>query len=1157
MSFRELFKKEKIKTFAKNVIIPKELQVKSETFSKEQLKALSDKRTISKLLFYRTYMEDTENDDMGLYTMGDGRIGAVFAVTPPPYLSENIENLVINALSLIVKNETVVHINAFKGRNIKDKIEEYVDLKNTSQKLNIGHPELIKDFVQNRAEYYNKWRTESVMQKDADFRIANFTHMVSILFPYDTDEFTIRQQYNQILGVLRDIGGEKLPAGKFIPILREILNPELEEYSFSNDTMTKINKQIARRCRIKLSERDGTLTLGEKGNWKAKVLTTEKFPHEVDLFTFQSAFFDPMGNDYQINLPCPFMLSLVVKFKDIEKRRKKVLSKAKWNIGQLSGLGLIVEKKMPEIKIRRQESEDVIYYIDQMGEVTLDAMFTLTVFEQNENKLDQYVGAIKKSFEQIPGRWILKEETYSQIAYEAFLMSLPLQNSEVIHDNIDRMDINFRSNNAQIAPLVGGFKGIGKPVHTYLDRTGQFMSIDYFASKTNYNICAVGPMGSGKSFFANDFHSQGLASGWDIRMIDFGRSYEKYCKTIGGQFLEFPRDNDRCLNFFTHINTKKIVDDGGKEKEMIHEDEFETLVPVVGLMLGLELRNIYKDETSTPSDKLMLSIITRFIIKGIERAFEIDGKKAGMKQVREALIEFRQELVQKEKESQSNSTAIIGYLDQIIIGLENYSLPGAPFYKYFNGTNNLDIKSKYLVTELDDIADSPIMPVIAMSILQRMAQEAFIEYLKDKKTKRVIGVDEAWRVLDSRLFVNFLEDFARRIRKYSGITMIITQRLEDFSINASAEAMFETAAWKVFLPQEAESIEKAVHKGSLSMNTFQVNLMKSAKSKKPHYNEAVIKHGDIMFIALLKVTPDDYWLFTTDPGERALIDDVMEQKDLSLSDAIWYLARKSEGYKDSEILYKLSSRNTSTKENIDWDAFFKDAIKDDSIVLSKQGIFDSSNKNEKIQNELFVKIKDTKQVYSREFFVEAAKDKGYYLDIRKKSLNKIFEYLQKQDEGLKTSINVDIFDIKDKDFKEYFVSVIDNMGEYKKDLLIEIKLDYETKENMKELISFSKDLKKHDVQIVFDNVSPEQVDLASLIEIHPKQLKINVEIVENISNDAQRKNNFKSIIYLLKQSLDVEIVFTRIENDTHIELAREFDVELIQGYALEKPILVY
>lgn len=1146
-SFRKIA--QKIKKF----ITPNELLEYNQGLTTEQLKALSERSTISKMIFHRYYFENEikGSEPIGLYRMGDGRFGCIFEITPPPYLSEAVENNIISVLSLIVKDDTIVYINGFGSTNIQNHIESYTENHRIDKKINLKNPQMLEDFVENKTNYLNRWRDESIMGKDSDLRVRDIRNTISILFPYDMDQLLLEEQYFQILGVLKSMGGRKLPANEFIPLIEEFINPERGKYPVSNDSMSKINVQLTKGAAVRLDDDSGIMYFGEKESWKAKVLTTDKYPPSVDLFTMQNAFFDVMGNDIQSNIPGPFMATLTIRFNEIEKRRKEALSKARHNYKHTASLGVKLEKIFPDIKTLKDESAAVIDWITQAGEIPLDAKYDIIIWEKEISKLNLSVGALKKSFEQIPGRWILKEESFSQIAFQIFLQSIPLNYSQMFQDNIKKMDMTFKANNAQIAPLINGFGGIIRkyPTHLYIDRLGKIVPIDYFASNENYNVVIIGPQGSGKSVFSNDFQYNGLTASWDIRMIDFGRTYERMSNDIGGEFLEFVSNNEKCLNFFTYINTKTIIVHN-EEREVIHEDEFETIIPVVGLMMGVQLRDI-QGQKETQKDKMILTVMASYVKRAVEMAFKIDQRGAGMKQVRESLISFRDELSETKEKIEKNLPHI-NLLNDMTVALENYALPRGLYYKYYNGTNNVNITAKHFIAELDDIADSPVMPVIVMGLLQRMAQEAFIGYLKDKKTSRVIGVDEAWRVLDKPIFASFLEDFARRIRKYNGITLIITQRVGDFykHENSAAQTIYETASFKVFLPQGSEAIDIAIAKKHLVLNRFQTELMRSLKKKTPHYNEFMIKYGDAVFIGLLKLNPDDYWTFTSNPRDRAMIDDVINSRNYSLSDAVWYMARKSEGLKEEEIQYRMQLRSKKNKETVDWDDFFANILDNNGIKIAKQFIYDVETQDI-AGKELLIRATYKGNIYSSAFFKDKAKERGVYLDIAKIFIDRCFEYARASDiKDARITINIDIDEIKNEKFSKQLLQNIDLLeDELKTRLIFDVVLDYNTKDNLNSLLSFALELKKRGVEIALDNIDFGYLDIKTLIQLNPSEFKINVDDLKDFMKDEISRNHIKSLIFsLLNFSGNAKTVLVKIESKEDEEIAREFNIKYVQGY---------
>ena len=1143
-------------------IFPTKVKGEHNVLKKMQLDAMSERSTVSQLIFHRTYVEeDTDTKKpFGYYIMGDQKYGIVFEVDPPSYLSNDIENLIISALSLVVKDDTVVHINTFGSNNIDNTMDTYKKLKevNRKKKINLKNPEKVESFIDNQEKYFKKWTKESILGSEGDMRVRNLRNTVSILFPYDTDIEAVKKQYFQLMGILGELNPRCLPASEFIPLIKEFIAPQLERFPDSNDYMTTINKQITNGSDILLDEDNGNIYLGSNKEYTGRVLTTEKYPPSIDLFTYQNAFFDVMGNDAQMNIPNKFMLSLTIEFSKIEKTRKKILKKAKGNYKNIAPLGPKIEKILPDIKILKLESEQAIYILDQLGENAVKGKWDIFVLDEDESVVEQTIGQLKKSFESIPGRWLLKEETFSKIAFQILLQSIPLNYSQIFQDNVKKQDMMFKSNTAQIAPLLSDVKGIGgNPTHFFIGRTGQIVGIDFFASKQNYNIVITGPQGSGKSVLGNYIQMAGLAAGWDIRMIDFGRTYEKLNKNIGGQFIEFKKNNNLCLNFFTFINTTVVADLATrKEIEVIDPDEFDTIVPMVGLMMSISLRNIYKLDSTSEKEKLELAAISTFVKRGLVRAFEMAGREAGMREVGLALEKMREEYINEDAQNNVDSIRILGLM---VNALHSYTNERGEFFKYYNGENNVNIKSKHLIAELDDISDSPMLPVVAMGLLQRMAQEAFIEYLKDKDTARLIGVDEAWKVLDSPIFSAFLEDFARRIRKYRGITLILTQTASEFYKNSASKVIYDTASFKLTLPTSSDMIETAIKDGCIDgKNKFSVNLMKSLKFRKPHYNEVHIKYADAQFVVCMKLTPDDYWTFTSDPEDRSRIDRVMQEKSFDLNDTIWYLARKSEGMREDQITYLLSQKDKGSKANEEWDTFFTDALHGKKIKVASQGIYNVENRAnpKKDAEELFMRLESKGHVYSNSYFKEAAISRGFYIDISKQFIDRSLDYLMQSNKESQISINLDILEIKNKDFTEHLFERIEELGERKSQLIFDVVLNYDTKENIKTLLEFANKAKNYGVNIAFDNIDFSHLDIRTLLQIKPRQFKINLEDLRELLEDEVSANYAKSLVYSLLQTgkaNNTKTVFVKVEDEEDLDLLEEFEVKYAQGYKYDRP----
>jgi len=1131
----------------KSYFLPRGMEHDPKAFTKMQLLALADKRTISKLLFYRSYLVDTESD-LAFFAMHDGRIGIAFKVTNPIFLTDKTENVILNVLAAIVNDDTIAHIDTLAGRDIKDTMDRF-NATEQIQKVKIKYPEKLKEISAQKTQSFYDWTEQSMMGKDADFRMRNFTHIVSVLFPRNLDKESIVKQSNEIYGILKEnFNAVVANDDDMVAFVQEVLDPSKKTYDKTGDPITTIHKRMAKGASVNAEdELNGVIQLNN--GWMAKVLTTEKYPKEVDAFGYQSIFFDPLGNDFQIKLPCPFLLSLTIRFTNVEKQRKKVLAKAEWNIGQLSGLPLIIEKKKPEIKERRKEAEAVISYITELGEIVLDASWSLTVYENNRNRLEQYIALMKGSFSTYPGRWIVSEERFANIGFYIMLMGLPLNYSEALHSSIDKFDKNFKSNNAQIAPLIGGYKGNGSyPTHVYADRTGQTVAIDYFESKENYNVTIVGPMGTGKSFFTNHFVVNGLRAGWEIRMVDFGRSYQKSCASLGGQFVEFDRKSKLCLNFFTHLQTVQEIDENGRMRTLIDPDEIEAIIPIIGLMMGVSLKEIYKNTDSSSSEKLELSVMSTYVAEAVKEAFIRHRHEAGMKEVSQVLDEYYKKILEDYNNAPSKISDLLSFM---VTSLRPYSSPTGQYYKYFNGTNNINLDSSFFILELDDIATSPLMPVVAMSFLQRTAQEAFIGYLKDKNTARVIGVDEAHKVIPNEIFAKYFDDFGRRIRKYRGIPVLITQSLEDYFVNRSISVFFELASYKIFLRQKAESIANAIKKDYLILNPFKQKLIESVALKTPYYNEFYMRHGDLDFVGILKVNADEYWTYTSNPKDRAITDDVMAKYNLNLNEALWVLARVTEGMSYDKAIYELNKKESKSGTK-DWDSFFQWITENESVYLAKQDVLKNNDKEKPIYQELFMRLKDKNEViYNPGIFMIAAQEKGYYQKLRKVFYDKAMRYIINQkNEAIIYTINIDYIDMNDEDFLHSLYIMAQKLGDKVSNVLLELKLDYETRENFDVVMHFADIVHKHGFTIGFDNVILDQIDFKSFISISPKLFKIDAKAITEIVDG--NKLMFKNFIASLTDAVGISVVATKVESQIDIDDAIELGIDLFQGWFVKK-----
>lgn len=891
----------KIKNISEKIIKSfmsfKEISDSTSSAPLAQLNALSQQHTLSQLLFYR-YAQDVELEDnkiVSLYTMDDKRQGIIFQVTAPVFLGDKNERDMHEFFNSIEMNNVIVHINTFASRNIKGLVEDYKAYHNL-EKANVKRRDILKELVNKRAEAMHRWVSEPMGRNGV--RVRNFVNTISILFPKDTPLDEIINIYIKTETLLLNYNPRNFEPESLVTLLSEFLKPDELITNKIIDEHQVLNTQIATGAKWNLNQDNGIMNIGEK--WKGITLTTEKFPKYLTAFDFQSAFFNPFGKDAIMALPCPFICSLVIAFEDVKTNAKKTLKKAQWNVGHLHLVPSKDEKQNPSIRKKREENENIVKYISENNEFPVKAQWSLTVFDDSEKKLAKNTNEIKKKFKEmsIDGNgWILKEESYSGISFQSMLMGLPLQYSQILRDNLKRFRVLFKSNNSQIAPLIGGNTGHRNPFLAFCDRTGQLIFLNFLESLKNYNVTVVGPSGTGKSVFLNELNTMAVTANALVRIVDIGDSYKNTTNAIGGKFVEFADDVVLCFNFFTNIQTEEEEFEG-EIIEKVHGEELSTIVPIIGAMLKMNLRaSSSENQLNDPKLKPIVTILE----EAIQVAYSRQGRTASMQTIWEYLIELREIYFNR------NQQNIYELLDLMIIGLHDYVVrvddTGRKLIgknqQYFNGVNNIEFDSSMFVFEMEKLTKKgdDLLIVISMIVMHQMANEAY--FRRDRV--KIIGIDEAKRVLRITLFADFLDDVSRRIRKYDGILVILTQYIKDFFANASSEGLFEGASFNIFLEQEEDSIEEAAFSGKLTMNDGQIALMKSVKARTPYYNEFMVKYGSSYMVLLNKLDSLAFWLYTTKGEHKNKIADVCARYELvDTAEGAWFMALITDGMSEED-----------------------------------------------------------------------------------------------------------------------------------------------------------------------------------------------------------------------------------------------------------------
>jgi diguanylate cyclase (GGDEF)-like protein len=137
------------------------------------------------------------------------------------------------------------------------------------------------------------------------------------------------------------------------------------------------------------------------------------------------------------------------------------------------------------------------------------------------------------------------------------------------------------------------------------------------------------------------------------------------------------------------------------------------------------------------------------------------------------------------------------------------------------------------------------------------------------------------------------------------------------------------------------------------------------------------------------------------------------------------------------------------------------------------------------------------------------------------------------------------------DFASSLMGKFDDETKVSIELLESMSLD-----NLSEAVRWAIDmLKEHGIKIEIDDFGSSRASIAGLIAVGPDAMKIDGTIVAPITESEQHLHLVRAIIDI-GHALGIQVIAERVETDAHIQILRDNGCEILQGYALAKPMNV-
>lgn len=400
---------------------------------------------------------------------------------------------------------------------------------------------------------------------------------------------------------------------------------------------------------------------------------------------------------------------------------------------------------------------------------------------------------------------------------------------------------------SELVPIQADWKGTDHAVLSYISRNGQPIGLDLFDSNGNFNWLICAASGAGKSFFANDLITSYMSIGARIYVIDVGRSYEKICETLDGEFMSYGSSSDICMNPFPLV--------------MKYDDEADMLASMIKCMASPTGRI---DEWSAAT-----------IDRVLRESWEELGPSMMVDDVAKRLCSHPDRRAKD-------------------LGEQLYNFTSAGTYgRWFNGENNVQFDNQLTVLELEELnSKKNLQSVVLLQLLYQITQTL---YLPGRATteRTIIIIDEAWALLTQPLVAEFMVTAYRRARKANGSMGMITQSINDLWSNEKVGmAILENSQWWFLLAQKPESIARIKANKLLTLSDGGFALLESVHRDGGNYSEVMIytntPQGPVSAVARLVVTRYAALLYTTDPAEKNMIA-TLRARGYSLREAISHI----------------------------------------------------------------------------------------------------------------------------------------------------------------------------------------------------------------------------------------------------------------------------
>ena len=793
------------------------------------LAKLFDQYPLSSLLPYESYDPETH------LFFNKKSIGFILENSPLTGAGEQTIQILSNILTDVLPAGTDLQLLVLGSPKVGELIDSFVEMR--------AQQSGIYAWLANKREAFLKKGIWQTLSSEGPFVLRDFRFYLVVSQSQKKEGkieqlLRVREEMVSSLASVQ-INSRHFDANQFLTLMNDFINPNSSPYS------EKMKWNEEESLAIQLTDPEYQVQVypnkikisSEDEDWDVRCLSVKDFPSTASLGNMHEQLGQLYNSANQI--PCPFIISFHIRPEESEKSSTRAQM-------QFTSKDSTAKSQLAKFKPTiHKEHQDWGFVRDRLSEGDrLVKVYYQIVLYAHADKANDAETKVKNLFKSIG--WKLRKQSFLQ--FQSWLTMLPMMMSEGMFDDL-KLFGRLRTLNAfaaiNLLPLIGEWKGSRRPSLLLPGRRGQVAIWNPFDNQGgNYNVAIAATSGSGKSAFTQEYIVALVSSGGRVWVIDVGRSYEKTCKILGGEFIEFRTDQAICINPFSFIT---------------HFDQsLEMLKPLFAAMAR---------PNSLVSDEEMA-----WLEKALKAAWTKEGNKATVTTVTDWLS------IQSDSICQRLSHLLFSYSKDGMYG------------KYFEGECSLNIDNPFVTLELEELKSKKDLQKIVLFALMYQISERM--YLGSRVQTKSCIIDEAWDLLggENAGAASFIETGYRRARRYNANFVTITQSINDYFKNATSIAAYENSAYKIILRQEPDALNQLGASGRLDMDEYTLKLLKSLKTTKD-YAECVIKSGQGVSLHRIIFDPYSLILYSSKGSEFEAVKQ-LQAKGISLQNAIEQIANE-------------------------------------------------------------------------------------------------------------------------------------------------------------------------------------------------------------------------------------------------------------------------